>query len=704
MSIEDKLFANFISTDNLKLAFDYIKSEIRKSSLPLDPFWTPGIAAIEVLGDSFFESLSKLLQLGEYEPGDAYFFIQHKENFGIRKIAMLNVVDRIVYQAILNKAILGKKLSRTFCPSNYYPKLSNSKTQYLQNYKPFYKHFMFRQKKSTTVNGCEWRGEFDVSAFYDNINHRILFDLLAKDLKDLKKIIELLKKMLAKWHVDNKGIPQGPEASSLLANYYLTAIDKDFQVNVPGSVEYLRYMDDVVILSSTEKDLYFGVEKLTENLSKLDLNLNAKSEIERVSTTWYEQIVFMDPYHDSESDDIYNVFNEIKQDIPELIRKLNNETERKLVGRRDLSKLKYYLKSDTTYEFAEEIIQLYPHLPSFADVICRYILPISSKEKVRFLLFKILSEHYLFRWQRFWLAKVLLLEDLKHQHPIELQFLKDDALETRAISQFVNWSREPDKLDLEVLREACCKSDNEFERNLYVSFLSKLKNGESLTSFSDWLLLTSSLEGKIVVISQFLSKTDIEKATINGSLFFSKSSQSGAREYKCELEFTREERLSRTLGFYPEISPGKEMTLELMAANNKLVLTGKMLSGKYISASNTNKPRLVKLLIALCNDHSRAGKERSCFEGYFFDKLKEQYPELKQVRVEDINLAREKTDRLTPLLGEFIEYFLEINYLGKDHCKFRRGIDSTSFDKIPEKEQTRMAELANQQLQNFVKV
>jgi hypothetical protein len=151
-----------------------------------------------------------------------------------------------------------------------------------------------------------------------------------------------------------------------------------------------------------------------------------------------------------------------------------------------------------------------------------------------------------------------------------------------------------------------------------------------------------------------------------------------------------------------EISPSKEMVLELLADNNQLVITGKLLSGRFIPAAESNKSRLVKLLKCLCEVH--AGKEKSYFGEYYYDKLKEDKPELGSVSLEDINLAREKTDRLIPLLKEYIEYFLSIgNCKGRPYYKFRRGINDTSFMQIPEKEQIRMTELAKMELEDAVK-
>ena len=110
---------------------------------------------------------------------------------------MLNVVDRVVYQALLNKEILGNQIISNFSDQNFYPRLSKSKYAYIQGYKGFYPKFI-KYQESATIEGYAWRGEFDVSAFYDNVSHKVLFDRLKKDKVGSERTVDLLQKMLKK--------------------------------------------------------------------------------------------------------------------------------------------------------------------------------------------------------------------------------------------------------------------------------------------------------------------------------------------------------------------------------------------------------------------------------------------------------------------------------------------------------------------------
>lgn len=213
----DLLFEQFADPSNLKQAFQYVKSEVSRSSLPLDPFWVPGIQAIETLGDAFFNSLGKLLLGGLYKPDESCIFPQHKQNFGIRRVAMITVVDRIVYQALLNQNILGNVLSDSGNWSSTYPGVSRSEVRYLEDYKGGYEAFWKIQRYYFDELGLNYHGEYDVHAFYDNISHSVLKKILKMDNIGTENVQDLLIKMLAKWHSSGRGIPQGPEASSVLA-------------------------------------------------------------------------------------------------------------------------------------------------------------------------------------------------------------------------------------------------------------------------------------------------------------------------------------------------------------------------------------------------------------------------------------------------------------------------------------------------------
>jgi len=124
--------------------------------------------------------------------------------------------------------------------------------------------------------------DLDLSEFFDNVRHHILFEKVAKRVND-PKVMRLLK-LICKT-AGKKGIPQGGVISPLLANIYLNDVDKMLEKakRVTGDkIAYARYADDLVVLDNpTNNNLTEKVHKrLLEEFDKLQVKVNEeKSKI-----------------------------------------------------------------------------------------------------------------------------------------------------------------------------------------------------------------------------------------------------------------------------------------------------------------------------------------------------------------------------------------------------------------------------------------
>lgn len=85
-----------------------------------------------------------------------------------------------------------------------------------------------RQKFKGTV----WFIEGDIKGCFDNIDHEILLEILAENIKD-NRFLKLIRKLLKAGYMENwtthntySGSPQGGVISPLLANIYLNKMDK----------------------------------------------------------------------------------------------------------------------------------------------------------------------------------------------------------------------------------------------------------------------------------------------------------------------------------------------------------------------------------------------------------------------------------------------------------------------------------------------
>src|ERR1700727_2491619 len=124
--------------------------------------------------------------------------------------------------------------------------------------------------------------DLDLSAYFDNVQHSLLLEKVARRLQD-DAVLHLLKMILQA--TGKKGVPQGGVISPLLSNLYLNEVDRMLEkaVNITRrgkstSIQYARFADDLVILIDAERRsdwLLKAVDKrLREELAKLRVSIN----------------------------------------------------------------------------------------------------------------------------------------------------------------------------------------------------------------------------------------------------------------------------------------------------------------------------------------------------------------------------------------------------------------------------------------------
>ena len=110
--------------------------------------------------------------------------------------------------------------------------------------------------------------KMDISKYFYRVNHAIMMDLLRQTIKD-EELLWLLGIIVNSEHdfginigdhdycgerLHDVGMPIGNLSSQMLANFYLDGADK-FAKHELGAKYYLRYMDDMTIVSTDKKYL-----------------------------------------------------------------------------------------------------------------------------------------------------------------------------------------------------------------------------------------------------------------------------------------------------------------------------------------------------------------------------------------------------------------------------------------------------------------
>ena len=124
----------------------------------------------------------------------------------------------------------------------------------------------------------------DIKGFFDNVDHKILMELLEKTIED-KNFLRYIKRFLKagimedmNYYESDKGTPQGGLISPILANVYLHyALDewfiREIKPRLKGDAYIIRYADDFMMMFQYEDEAKRVYEVLIKRLAKFKLEL-----------------------------------------------------------------------------------------------------------------------------------------------------------------------------------------------------------------------------------------------------------------------------------------------------------------------------------------------------------------------------------------------------------------------------------------------
>lgn len=277
---------NAWSIDNLKLAWQRVRSNPDRA---YKSYFRNQYAAYALADEAQLRHLQNRLSRGIFQPTDACKIYFPKPSGILRPYSLLSVEDQIVYQAIANviaekmfplvrrrynKEVFGHLYAGAGSPWFY--------RKWSEGYKAFN-----QAAEGAFANGHRWTASFDLTAFYDSIDHHVLRQMLEKIGVD-SDLTRCLTDLLTRWTATstqiyhNHGIPQGPISSGLIAESVLKHFDENHRTRF--DVRYFRYVDDIRLFAKQEAHLRHGLVKL-DRLSK-DVGLfpqSSKIDIHRVT-------------------------------------------------------------------------------------------------------------------------------------------------------------------------------------------------------------------------------------------------------------------------------------------------------------------------------------------------------------------------------------------------------------------------------------
>ena len=234
----------------------------------------PGIdgvtfAAIEESGpETFLRQIRDELVANTYRPMPARKKEIPKDGGKVRVLSIPAIRDRVVQGAL--KLILEPIFEADFQPGSY-------------GYRPKRTaHQAVNRVAQAIVEEKTRIIDIDLRAYFDNVQHYLLLEKVARRVQDAA-VMGLLKMILKA--TGKKGVPQGGVISPLLSNLYLTEVDRMLEKAVDTTrrgkstnVQYARFADDLVILIDSHRRhdwLVRAVERrLREEVAKLRVEIN----------------------------------------------------------------------------------------------------------------------------------------------------------------------------------------------------------------------------------------------------------------------------------------------------------------------------------------------------------------------------------------------------------------------------------------------
>lgn len=359
--------------NNLRRAYQWVMSN---PDAQYKSYFRDSYDAFAIASDTHLKWIRQEGLKERYQVSHASKLLLPKPSGTLRPITLLTVEDQIVYQACVNLiADTLKRKTRQRYEKRVFAHLYAGKSspffyfQWQRSYRKF-----GRRIEQAFTDGYHYVANFDLTAFYDSIDHHVLRHFLATLGID-EDTVDLLLQCLKVWTSSTwsngreniyheHGIPQGPLASGMLSEAVLQHIDAAGERG--RKTVYLRYVDDIKILAKSEDELrrkLIGLDIASKEIGLFPQT--AKINIRKIADPRDEVKSISRPPEPS----IKPTVNQKK-----LISRLLELTRNGRVPPDSVTRFKYLLAHATpTHRLNSRLIKVLHRQPEHAPGICRYI-------------------------------------------------------------------------------------------------------------------------------------------------------------------------------------------------------------------------------------------------------------------------------------------------------------------------------------------